>query len=46
MRQWEIWFDPAHLRLTQHPDLRQQQHLLNAAVESMDSRQRKQFNGS
>ena len=43
--QRKIWLNPAHLRLAQHPDFRQQQHLLNAAIESTDPFQRKQFNG-
>ncbi len=45
VRQRKIRLDPAHLRLAQQPDFRQQQHLLNAALESTDPFQRKQFNG-
>jgi hypothetical protein len=46
VRQWEIGLDPAHLRLAQHPDFGQQQHLLSAAIESTHAFQRKRFNGS
>lgn len=46
VRQWEIGLDPAHLRLTQHPDFSQRQRLLSAAIESTDHVSRKQFNGS
>jgi hypothetical protein len=41
MRQWEIRLDPAHLRLAQQPQLGHQQHLLGAAIELIDCRQRK-----
>jgi hypothetical protein len=46
MRQWKIGLDPAHLRLAQQPQLGHQQHLPDAAIESTDRVQRKQFNGS
>ena len=46
MRQWEIGLDPAHLRFAQKPQLGQQQHLLDAAIESTDRVQRKRVNGS
>lgn len=46
MRQWKIRLNPAHLRLAQQPQLRHQQHLLDATVESADSPQRKRLNGS
>ena len=45
MRKWEIGLNPAHLRLAQHPDLRQQQRLLSVAIDSTDCLQRKRFNG-
>ena len=34
VREWKIRINPAHLRLAQQPDIRHQQHLLGAAVES------------
>jgi hypothetical protein len=46
MRQWKIRLNPTHLRLAQHPDFRQQQRLLSAAIESSDCLQRKRINGS
>jgi hypothetical protein len=45
MRQWEIWLDPAHLRLAQHLNFRQHRRLPSVAIESSHRRQRKQFNG-
>lgn len=46
MRQWEIGLNPAHLCLAQQPQLRHQQHLLDAVVASVRSPERTRFNGS
>ena len=46
VRQWKIGLDPAHLRLTQHPDFSQRQRLLSAAIELTEGRLCKRFNGS
>lgn len=46
VRRGKIRINPAHLRLAQHPDFRQQQRLLSVAIESTDRVSRNQFNRS
>lgn len=46
MRKRKKRLNPAHLRLAQQPHIRHQQHLPDAAIESMHCCSCKQFNGS